>query len=454
MRLVAAALVDLGGKARTSDLKSRLVNRVIDPDDWSRWWKRVQNALKESHQFSYDRLRGVRLDAKPADIESANLDELPVPSRNAPPKTKRSDPAARLGEWVTWLQGDERTDTMPGGVPPDALLPVLRKLPVSITPVAIGRLVYGIEQRVLASKRPAASSSHTWMRALVVLLQRWLGSPNAPDIPLTDITALTARVVEITTFDSSKGTTDWLAEYASRSKNNGDALAQALLSTSRDTPDGTYQLLLMIHGALDRATRLALWQRLIQPSPYDALLRRTGQWLRILEPAERAEVLSELLITIQDEASTTEIGSLLQKEWSLSNATERHHLFKAALVAWLSHEQLRPESRAILESAMNSGQDDQVPDDSHMSEWKQMVQSMAQNEIEQLRTGTKQEMDALRGRLKDTEVALDRVKRQARYLNGELQKASSGRVLDVNRDAILVLGETLQQLVAQARSIS
>ena len=448
MRLVAAALVDLGGKARTSDLKSRLANKVIDPEDWSRWWKRVQNALKESNQFSYDPRKGVSLDANPADIQSVSLDELPASPRNARPKTVRTDPATRLAEWVTWVQSDEKPDATPGGVPPEALLSILQELPASITSVSINRLVFGIEQRILASKKPSASSSQIWMKALVAVLQRWLGSSNAPEIPLTSITALVARVLEDATLDSGKEATDWLAEYASRSKANVDDLAQALLSASRETPDGIYHMLLMMHRTLDTSTRVALWQQLVQPISYDASMPRTGQWLRILEPVERAEVLWSLLLTVLDKASIAEIGSLLQKEWSLSDVPERGHLFKVVLLAWLSHEQLRPACKTMLETVTDSGRDDHSPEDSHMAEWKQMAQSLAQNEIEHLRVSMEREMDSIRGILRDAEGASDRAERQAKYLQGELQKASRGAALDLKRDAILVLGETLQQLVA------
>ncbi len=480
LRLVAAALMDSGGKAKTQDIKSRIVGRVIDSDTWARWWERVRNALKESDQFAYRKRTIILKAAKPGDVQPISLAEIVVPSRKAQtngraahtngrvaqsktqdsqPKAKQ-DPADRLAEWVKWILSDE-VDSVPGQYPTKALFDILRNLHESITAIAINNLTFGIEQRVIASKKPSASSTQAWLDALVAVLRRWLDSPNAPSeipldgsgIPLHRIVTIAAHALDIPDLKRPSDLVDWLSDYASKSDSNIYNVAKALSQASQNAPDdGVARVLNEMRNSLDPATRVDLWLRLVLLNTDEESVPRVAQWLRILNPAEKAEILSSLLLSVKDEKSIRAAGSLMQKEWALANQSERHHLFKVALLAWLSHEQLRSECRAILEAVVDQGQEYQVPADSHVAEWKAMAESLAQGEVAQVRTAKDKEIAAVHDKLEEREEALDGTEKMARFLGGELQKATQVAELDVSRDAILVLGETLQRLVGPSDS--
>ena len=462
--LVAAALVDLGGKARvvrTTNLKNRL-SEVIDPEHMGDWWKRVQPALRESDQFEYDTKKGTRLRVKPEDIKETSLEELSVLTNKSAKKSQPkavSDPAERLAEWVVWIQS-ENAGSPPGQSPPKAIHKILDRLPLVSTPVAMDRLMGAIDHRVLSAKKPATSTSQDWLRALLAVLRRWIGSSDAPDMPLHAIVTTIIRVLDVPGIDERKDDVpvldaredlvSWLADYVSKSSFNVGDVADSVLSVSQEEPEGTQRLLSMMQNALDSPIKMVFWQRLIQNNSNDISNRKSEQWLRILSSTERAEVLLSLIVLARGENSILRIGALLQKEWALSSMFERHHYFKATLLAWLSHEELRSEAGVMLKALLTSNREDRIPSDSHIIEWKKMAQSLAQHEIEQTRTDEKRERNALSEELEGVKSDRDRAERGIKYLQGELKRSSGIVALDIKRDAILVLGETLQQLVGSS----
>ncbi len=469
LRLVAAALVDMDNKARATPLKDKLTASVIEPARWNQWWKKVRPTLMKSKYFRYNGKTEIRLIAKPSDIHSVRLNELTIPppvisaGKSSPKKT--TTPAMRLAEWVIWIHSDEAGD-MPKLSPPDTLRPILRQLPLTLVPTAIERLALGIEQNILASNRPATSSSRAWLNSLASVLQRWLELPDPPPIPLSRLVNLTTRVLGVLDQGEYKNLVNWMTDYTSQNRDNTSKMADALRSTSVEASDETERLLTLIHTRLDEPTVIDLWHQFLNPNPRQISGSIERRWLKMLHPVEKAEVISSLLTSVQNEDSVQAIGDLLKIEWgtpsvrerqrglSLTRAREHKYLFRSIMLAWLLHEQLRPSAETILKEEMLSNLSSPASEDSLMAKWKSMAQYLSQNEIEQIRSDMTHELDIARDRQKKAESELDRAKRQARYFQGELQNASRVAVLDITRDALLMLGEILQQLVASPHSPS
>jgi hypothetical protein len=453
LRLVAAALVDLGNSARTADLKRQL-SMVVG--DWSRWWKRVQPALKESDQFSY-RSGATELKTSPADIQPISWDALAAPSKLVRPRDRRSkatgDSSVRLAEWVTWIQSS-LPDTPPGPYPPKALPLVLQNLHVAIVPTATDNLLRAIEHYLINTKKLTASSLQAWLSALLAALQRQvqLLPNNEEEVPLPRIVALTVRILETGDLREGEDLVSWLADYVSRTGHGLHDAAMAFLSVAGEHSSGMPALLKGMREALLPSTRIDLWQLLVQVETDEMLGFRAGHWLRILDPAERVDVLSSLFVVLRDEESIRRAGSLLQREWKSARAAEKRHLFKAVLLAWLLHDQLRSELRAMIEANMTQDQEGLVPDSSHAREFREIALSLAEGEIERARRADDHKMVALQRKLEESEAALDRAEKRARYLGGELQRSSRVAELDISRDAIEVLGESLQRLFVSSDS--
>ena len=447
LRLVAAALVDLGGKARLvrpKDLKDRLRD-VLGTERLEGWWKQVQPELKNSDQFEYDGRKGTRLSVRLELISSASLEELLAARRKTRPKSARPRPAARLAEWVTWAQSDEAGAT-PGGAPPDDLSLVLRNLPILITPVALNRILDGFKQRVLAAKKPAKATSQAWLNALVAVLNRWVECPDVQERPPADIIAMVARIYQSPTLRDNRELSALIAKYVSRGEHIKD-VAEGLVAASKDSPDGTRHLLAVIRDGLDSRSRVALWQELLRPKSNGASGAIAGHWLRLIEPAERAEVLSSLFIAAKTSNSAAQVIRLLRTDWNLSDPQARCHLSNAALVAGLTHEQLQSEAGEMLNELSNLDLDSRAPEYALMAGWKGWIHFLSQSDIRQERSAHERKVVELYDEMEDKKAALDRAEKRARYLGGELQRTTQAAELDVSRDAILVLGETLQRMI-------
>ena len=453
LRLVAAALVDMGRGARTARLKEQLTTYVIDSGSWDSWWRRVQNALKESKHFRYDSRGRIGLVAKPADIEDVSWSDLPAPARSTP--SSKSDPAARLAEWVAWILADV-APVMPTSFPPAALRPVLQTLPMPIIPIAIDRLATGIEERLLDAGRRGPSASRAWLESIAIVLHRWSESTSSAEVNFDRVVHLIARVLEVPDLDNDGRLVSWLARHTSKNLNSIDALAAALLIASRKCPAGSDRLLSGIRDTLDTSTRVALWQQMVAPNLSESSKHIAEHVLRILEPKDRTEVLSTLLVTSGDETSLLTAGAILRDEWKrLTGTLQQRHMLRALVLSWLSHERLRPEAeRALLEIAATGGGEDVDSEDSLIASWKAMIRQSAEHEIDRTRTDIGGQVKQLREELRETKSDLERKSRQIRYLQGEARRASHISALDISRDALLVLGNAMQQIADIPETLS
>ena len=456
LRLVAAAIVDVGRRTETSDLKDKLSPAVINVDSWRRWWTRVQNALKESRQFDYDSRNGTRLKVPVTEVYSVSFSDLPLPSKKTQAGRKKINAATRLADWVRWMQADEAS-AMPTGAsgPPDALIPIIEDMPAEITPRAVERLAGAIEERVISASKPPKSTP-LFLDSLVAGLYRWCKLPKTDDIPVAEITKLAAHLLEVSDESEPESIVNWLADYASTSTCNVRIAANAMLLASQKMPDGTQRLLGRLHNSLDDSTRIAIWQQLLASSPGQAVRPPVEQWLRTLTPEERCTVVSSLLVTVRDDSSGLGIDSLLRTEWNLANTKHRHRLFDAIALSWILRAQLLPDTETIIQEVAESlGREDQETAVTLISNpWNKMIQSAARIEVERVREDKDQQITDLRERLLDAKAELERTRRQARHFQGELQNATHRAALEVSRSAIEVLGGTLQSIIAQPSPLS
>ena len=460
LRLVAAAVVDVGRRTKTGDLRERLCPAVISRDSWDRWWKRVQPALKDSPQFEYDGRKGTRLKGRVEEVDFVSFSELAPPAKSKP-ATKRADKkkttaATRLADWVTWLHADDIVP-MPTGAsgPPDTLIPVIQKTAAALTPRAVERLAGAVEERVVYVANPPKSAP-LYLDCLVTGLNRLGELREASVVPLRRIVTLSAHLVEMIDRDECAGLVTWLADYVSKGGANVAMAVNALLQVSREVPDGTQRLVARVHTALDAPARIAFWRQLLASSPGQAERPPVEQWLRNLTPEERCEVASSLLVAVRDDNADSQIDSMLPTLWRLANANQCYQLFDAIALRWLLHGQLLPGAKIIVEEVAKAfDRNGQGNLDSPVSEpWKRMIQSAARREVEQIHRDTEGRVADLRGKLRDTETELERMRRQARHFQGELQNATHRAALEVSGNAIEVLGGTLQNMVAPPSLIS
>ncbi len=457
LRLVAAALEDMGRSATSTELREKLTSRVIEPSDWNRWWRRVQTGLKESRRpISYSpSKRRLRLAGKPDETQPVSLSELSASSQKSRSREVRSTPTRsipRLAEWMIWIHGDEEGD-VPKLAPPDGFRQILQKLPDSLIPIATYRLLAGIEQRVFASNRSTSNTSQGWLDSLGDVLNRWIDTDIELDSDvLTRVVTLLAHILGTSDEGGHESLLRWLGGYTSKDRRSLESVANALLSASRELPHkiGIERLLQNMREILEAPTVVHLWQLMIE-----ADVNRASDFMawRSLEPVQKTEVLSSLLTNAGSHETVSEIGVLLQKEWRLSRSKDRHHLFKTVMLAWLVHEQLRPDARKMLEE---TGVNPKLfaPEDSLIAEWESMAQNLARHEIEVIRSDMNHRIVEVEVEVEEARVELEKKRKQVIFLQGELRNSSNSSALSISRNAITVLGGALQGLVTSQAPLS
>ena len=240
----------------------------------------------------------------------------------------------------------------------------------------------------------------------------------------------------------------WLADYASKDEGNARAVANAVLRASEIAPDGAQRLVAKVHSTLDEPSRLAFWQHLFTLSPGQATKPPLEQWLRVLTPDERCDIVSSLLIMARYDDSFLAVGSPLRTVWRLADANQRYKLFDAIALSWLLRARLLPETETIIREVSEAlSQDDAEKVDSRVpSPWKEMMYSAARSENERIREEAVRQIDDKDTRLREREAELDRTKKYAIFLQGENRKVRREAELEITRDAITVLGIALQSL--------
>ena len=88
IRLIGAALADLGGESKAGALQSRLENRILNAKNttWKTWWDKARPAAKESGHFEMAASKPIKL--------LSEVRNIPIESAFPPPKTA-ARPSAR-----------------------------------------------------------------------------------------------------------------------------------------------------------------------------------------------------------------------------------------------------------------------------------------------------------------------------------------------------------------------
>ena len=213
LKLVAAALTDIGGEAKRGDIIGRLKGRVLDEsvkvDDW---WERVRIAIESSRHFrttknSKNSIIGVRL------APLANVGD--IPAEPLPPKPAKSakKKAVSLADWKKWLQSDV-AEAPPGIFPTKPVSNALSMWPAKTVDHAMNKLTWGAKA-FLASDKPTAQSATGWMEALRSASLRWRECPSQAPAPESNLSSSVGELLS------------WLADVAGHTYESGDRMISA-----------------------------------------------------------------------------------------------------------------------------------------------------------------------------------------------------------------------------------
>ena len=130
----------------------------------------------------------------------------------------------------------------------------------------------------------------------------------------------------------------------------------------------------------------------------------------------------------------------------MADSNQRHRLFDAVALAWVSNWRSMPDLKATIIEAVGDVEGELESEESLLSEWRGVVSTLSESEVRRVRDYSRQLADDLERRLRESESELDRATRQIRFLQGENQSKRISAELELTRDAITVLGIALQDL--------
>ena len=452
LRLVAAAILDVpsremkGVRATKKSIGEQLVPDVMETTrEWENLWDKIRPALGDSPHFDYDSenpRNGIRRRSSPANIPPVSLSEI------APPARKVS------GSKITWQDWLESSDDVPMPKSPlrmnKKLAKRLREQDADLAPITISKLCGGIEKRVFGANKSGKASPDAWIKLLSASLDRWSELPASLSVSTAGVVGLTARLRGVSEVDRE----DWeslaesLAKYTSANSDNAGVMANAILIASSDAPRETTALLEKIHILLGESARIVLWRHLITSRSGQISDWLSNRWRNIPSADEKSEVATSLLMASGDAGLINSIDLLLSSEWRSADNERRRHLFNPILFGWLMRRALMPQcGRVLRELAEWIGENGASHNGwSLMSDFEALITVGAKDRLKRQGDDYENKLAAERGRLRDTEVELERAGRLEQYLRGELRKSVRVAALNFNRDAILILGETLQDL--------
>ena len=453
LRLVAAALVDVSGRAARKDLQERIVPEIVAPGDWDNWWKKVQPALSDSPHFNYnpkDARKGIRRQSIPSEIEPVSLSALAPPVRK-----NRGGKSA----WIEWLvfDADVPMPKSPLRMNED-LAKRLREQDAALVPATVSKVYVEIEKRAFGANKSRKASSGAWIKVFSAVLARWSKPPAIPDVSTAEIVSLTARLKGISEQGDWESLVESLANYTSANVGNSKEIANAIIASSRTAPGETTALLEQIHGLLGELVRKDLWRRLITSDSGQISGWLNNRWRKMPSDSEKEEIVSSLIMSARDSDSVGDLDSLLSDMWNMAESNLRAHLFNPILMGWILHREMMPKVERVLqklaeEIGTDDGQDPESAADSPhenpiMRRWREIVKAASQNKIGRLRAEHQREIAEKDRLLSVAESEIERVDKGKVYFQEKLRGAASATSLIFNRDAIVMLGEWFRDMSA------
>ena len=469
LRLVAAAILDVPrnemkvGRATKKSIGEQLVPAVLDtPREWENLWDKIRPALGDSPHFDYDSenpRNGIRRRSNPSDIPPVSLSEIAPPARTnrgdktapSPSDSASRPPGLRVVEWINWAQS-ERDVSAPRGIPPEGLAAYLRQQPAAVIPTTIGKLSGAIVEKIINATPSSRPSPGAWIDLLAASLDRWAELPDDGRVSALEIIRFYARLTESLGEGVCQNLVKSLANYTSANADNAGVMASAMLMNSSDSSSATTPILEKIHALLGEPARIILWRNLITSHSGQISGWLNNRWRNIPSAVEKSKVATSLLMASRDDDLIGKVDSLLSGAWDFADAAEeRRHLFNPILLGYLTRRALTPQcGRVLRDIAERVGENGAAQPESAagslMPAFEWLIDVGAKDKLKRQSDDYENKLAIERGRLRDAEGELERTTTHLEFLQSENRTKRTVAILEVTRDAIIVLGDALQGL--------
>jgi molecular chaperone GrpE (heat shock protein) len=356
-----------------------------------------------------------------------------------------------LALWFQWLLSGEETPP-PGNTPARPILDFIAAIPPSLLPQVSQRLLFGFRYLLQNKRKLSGRTAKLWMDIISSFSKRWLESPPAGSTEL-----LPRAVTEFTIYSFSfkkKGLepgnlVSLLASFIQ--KDNG--LAKGVLDSleaslnKQEVNKEAYKVLHFLAQRLPKVTRLIFWQQLLTALLAKGASKQSRWVLEAIDHSERAQLLEQLLlIGAEGCISPTDVIEHLERELQ---ETSNHFIFwKPLLKAAVLLENVPQTVSLHLEHLFKRAIEERttIPSEPTLERLVKVANQQISQMRDKLEQNYRAKIHSLETQLARLETELERTRQQMEALHDKLAQQQEMARLDLLRDILLAIGETLQIL--------
>ena len=446
-RLVAWALRSLGGEGKAGEIKQKLAGQFVPAAEWTRWWKRVQPAVKKSSRFTVKKNNSISFYGSVTAVPAEPLSSLS--NSHATSRTRRKAPTK--ADWRRWFLARSALPC-PGTYPTNLAIAVIRDLKPRDDVNLVLEKTFWSAGTFLASAGSSERSAAGWMEALSRMVlkcagDQGMGPANAWARPLG---ATLGRLANVARY--SEDSLAWLLRVY--------GLGSGLSRWRREFSAGMWAAL-REHGDPQHLLRASSsgWQRIqlaedfviaafntFRPAPRHSELDRL---LDALSPGDRAEVLLRLMVqgTLGESprpGTLNYIANSRHASASFGTGSRLELLTAASLLLSEGDSAALAEASSQIGKMMSGGSDE-----SANPVWDSLL-SNARQEVEILQTRLAEELETQRlsfERILDQKQQdLDGLSAQNRTFRALMESGREESRFEIRKDMLLEVGDIMQRV--------
>jgi hypothetical protein len=462
LKLIAATLVDLGKAGKAGDIKTKLQIRVLQDVKWDAWWKRVRPVIGESSLFRIGKSGSISL---LANVESIPEEPLGPPVKNTRPgiqQKTRDSSAERMAAWFQWLMAGVN-EAPPNGVPPKELYPRLETWPEVLLERAFIHFLSAAEGILEKQSTLKPQVTDPWLEAVSQIALRWLqcmghnaGGDFAKQMGIT-----ISRLYSISKGDEKLQTL--VVKLVTRSSEPGlwrTGLASGFWIALQEPSSGPLGLLSDLGDGFNKQIRVDFLQEIalgaLGSETPGSVSRALNRLLSTLDIEEQTQVLQGLIVATSSGGGSSRgrILDFLSAMWETPRISRNIALLRTITIAGLLSQDVENESRLVDQvatgwvEAIDQSTDDGINPTMHAI--VTMIRSRFDRKQEETQLAHEAQRVTYESRLMEIEHEEHRLRQQVRDLQAQLGSGNQESKLDIRRDMLLVIGETLQ-IVNQRR---
>lgn len=454
LKLVASALIDIGGNGKLVDFKPSLLKRMPETVKWDTWWKKYQPYIKSSPFFQVNQGH-YSLIGTVNEIPD-KLPELPPKNRVKATQSDRNQRArVAVNDWTKWLFSIDEVSP-PDEPIPQMLIEQLSAIPRDLFLQLSSRLFMGLSQVVLKEQLLTARSQSSWKEAVSKCVLK-LQTIQPAKVPSALVLSLTELVCGLNNEAKYKELTNSLnislSDVVKMDHNLEEEVAgsiAALIIKGNTGAKQTFQNLVVLLPELERKS-------ISKKSLFDVIRLGTIQesvyLLRALDEKDIANILIFLAVLASEKKiSSSKLMQVISKEWSPKIKNGNPEFLNAIYVAvLLLGNDSEPFLQQIQEEFRLSLSGDMVAK-GLISSLANIAHEEALQVCQRMEQSAKDEIKAINDRLREKESEVEKGQNIIRSLQQHLGKERDDSLFAARRDMLLILGETLQFIYLSNRT--